>query len=262
MKILLVGDTHANIHWWEQVVVPAAAYLDVDAVVQLGDFGFWPGSQDFVDAAAATAVPVFFLDGNHEHHEHLTRTVTAARAAGGDGSVGGPYDPVPLGGNLHYLPRGGRLRFDGVTVAAFGGAHSIDRAWRTPGVDWFPAEAVTGDDLARLAAGGAADVLLCHDAPASAAVPLLADRELSDVWRRERPACDAHRSRLDDALDLVRPSLVVHGHYHVRWEGTIERWWGTCRVVGLAEDGSDPGHNLAVLDCQDGGARLVTLHPA
>ena len=39
---------------------------------------------------------------------------------------------------------------DGRTVLFMGGALSVDKAWRTPGYDWFPEESITTGDLDRL----------------------------------------------------------------------------------------------------------------
>ncbi len=256
MKILLVGDTHANTPWFHDVVLPAAARLDVDRLLIVGDFGYWPGRADeFLEAAASSPVPVLFIDGNHEDHPALTHDVTVARHELGLTSL----DPVPLAGSLTYLPRGSRLVVEGRTLAFLGGARSIDRAWRTPGVDWFLEEAVHQTDLARLAAGGACDVLITHDAPSRTQLPLLADHEIPEVWRRERPACDEHRRRIDEACAATRPAWLVHGHYHLRWTGEAVYEWGRIEVVALAEDGTSPYENLALLDIGAGRCEVLPV---
>jgi hypothetical protein len=253
MRLLLVGDVHGNQAWFDQVVLPAASMLDTDAIIQLGDFGYWPGRADaFLDAVKSSDIPVYFIDGNHEDHYALAYDVAMARAETGVKDT----DAVPLGGSLWYLPRGSRLEFDGVAVAALGGARSIDRALRTPSVDWFMEEAVNDDDLARLAAGGTCEVLVCHDAPSKATLPLLGDHEIPEVWRRERPACEEHRRRIDEACDAVRPNWLVHGHYHCRARSTAEFAWGPVKVVSLAEDGTSPGANLAVLQIVKGDCEV------
>ena len=243
MRILLVGDVHGNTPWWANFVTPAAHMLDADLVFQLGDFGYWPRGEDFLEAIAATGTPVAFLDGNHEHHPFLQETVQGRR------------EPVQVSENLCYVPRGCHLIWSGVEVAVLGGAHSIDRALRTPGRDWFLEEAVTNDDLEHLAGNGTAQVLLSHDAPMCADVPLSAREELSGAWYQELPACDEHRMRLNEALDIVQPRIMVHGHYHVRYEADVTRPWGTTHVKGLSQDGTGVG-NLAMLECDRGLASL------
>jgi hypothetical protein len=65
---------------------------------------------------------------------------------------------------------------------------------------------------------------------------------------------------LNEAVDAVRPDLVVHGHYHRRWTLAVEREWGRYRVVGLSEDGSDIAGNLALLECDSGSFALHSLY--
>jgi len=244
MRILLVGDTHGNTRWWANFVTPAASALEVDLVFQLGDFGYWPRGEDFLRAVTATDVPVVFLDGNHEHHPALQQVVQGRRT------------PVQIADNVSYAPRGCHLTWDGVEVAVLGGAHSIDRALRTPGRDWFVEEGVNNDDLAHVAKTGAAQVLLSHDAPSCAPVPLSPRAELPPAWYRELEACDEHRQRMQEALDVVQPRVVVHGHYHVSYAADVVRPWGSVHFAGLSQDGTGVG-NLAVLECIAG---RVSLH--
>ena len=251
MRVLLVGDTHANAMWLENVVLKAAESLNVDAICQLGDFGYWPSSPVFLETAQQSPVPFFFLDGNHEHFPTLYGDADEARRRDGLAET----EPVCLGGSLWYLPRGARLEWGGVQLAVLGGANSIDRSIRKAGVDWFAEEAVTLADVERLRTGGLCQVLLCHDAPSGASLPLSVPSELS--WRQELATCEAGRELLNESVDAVRPELVVHGHYHRRWSIAVEREWGRYTVVGLSEDGSDIAGNMALLEC-DGGA--FTLH--
>lgn len=256
MRILLVGDTHGNRRWWEHGVLPCAQRYEVDLVCQVGDFGYWPdrsGRWDaFLATVAASPVPVFFLDGNHEDHRALGEAVADARA----GSSPDRSSPVHLGGSLSYLPRGSRLTWDGVRIAVLGGAHSIDRRLRTPGVDWFKEESVALEDLDLLAAGGPADVLLTHDVPASAPVAGLPLEQMPQVWRTELADALAHRMLVERGLDAVEAPLLVHGHFHVSWCHRLERPWGVCEVHGLDRDGTGAAA-FALLECDAGTARIT-----
>ena len=230
----LVGDTHANARWTASVVRALGAE-GIDVVVQLGDFGWWPGNgfaEGVSRAAAAAGVVVCFLDGNHENHEDL-------RLHAGTSSLGGgPVDPVEVYPSLWYLPRGCGWVWRGVRFRALGGAYSVDHASRTPGFDLFPPEEVpSAADAERAISGGDADVLLCHDAPGLGY--RLGGQPVSEADDR---ASQQVRSMLAQVVEETRPKLVVHGHHHFRYG--VER--GGVEVVGLGCDGTDDA--VAVLD--------------
>ena len=59
------------------------------------------------------------------------------------------------------------LDLDGRRIAFLGGGDSvIDRAVRRSGVDWWPEEQVTMEDVARFEGVGRVDLLVCHTPPA------------------------------------------------------------------------------------------------
>lgn len=247
-RVLLVGDSHANVAWWRDVVAPAAERLGVDAIVQLGDFGWWPNEGVFRRLVRESAKPTWFLDGNHEHHPDLAEALGHARRRH---NIEDLLVPVPLKGNLGHLPRGSRFSVGDVTVACVGGAHSIDRALRKIGVSYFDGEVLSDDDVVRAGAGGHADVLLCHDAPAGWEIPGLLPRpDLPPAWRGELPRCEAHRDLLRRVYEALTPRLVVHGHYHSAYRHPVDEAWGTVEVHGLARD--TMSGSLTVLSAPDG----------
>jgi predicted phosphodiesterase len=258
MRVLVVGDTHGNRRWWEFGVLPCAERHEVDLICQVGDFGYWPnrlGRGDaFLEAVSASPVPVLFVDGNHEDHVALAAAVAEVRAR----TPLNPTSPVPLGGSLVYLPRGARLLWDGVRVAALGGAHSIDRRLRRPGVDWFKEESLTLEDLALLASGGPADLLLTHDVPAAAPVEGIPVDDMPTAWLSELADSYAHRLLVQDGLDAVRPWTLIHGHFHTSWYHRLERPWGACDVHGLDRDGAGEGA-FALVECVDGALTCTRL---
>lgn len=253
--VLLVGDTHGNSAWWRNVVVPAALAHGADQIVVLGDFGYWPATgKNFVDLVSRSPVEVAFLDGNHENHPLLRAHAQAAASQAGtpDGA------PIRLKGSLSYLPRGARTNWAGTSVAVLGGARSPDRQLRTPGYSWFPEEAVTAHELEAVISRGHADILLTHDAPLCAPVPVRTGDDIPFAWRSEMPNLHAHRKLIEEALDGVKPHMLIHGHFHVHWKATLERDWGICMITGLAHD-SAPTGNMAVLTCRGTETLLRTL---
>jgi hypothetical protein len=254
-QVLLVGDVHANQAWWDNVVVPTAEERGVDAIVQLGDFGWWPNAGSFRRGVRAGSVPTWFLDGNHEHFPDLAEVVGHARRRQGITDL---TTPVQLKGNLGYLPRGSRFVVGGAAVVCVGGARSIDRAFRTLGKSFFHQECLDDGDVERATAAGRAEVLLSHDAPAGWPIPGLLDgADLPVAWRGERPKCEEHRALLRQVFVAVEPRRVVHGHYHSAYLLEVAEPWGTVSVDGLDCDGGR--HSLAVLHCVDGVAVVERL---
>ncbi len=245
-RLLLAGDTHAHKSWLTGRVLPAAA--EVDAVLVVGNFGYWPEAKDFLAKAADSrrryGVDTLFLRGNHEHHPALER---AQRQAGGTA-----FEPVCLEGSLWYLPNASRIEVAGLEVAILGGGTSVDRRARHPGVDWFPEEEITPAELEVTAARGYAPVMLTHDAPAGYAIPGLPAPD--PLWWPMLAQASDHRRRLRRAVDTVTPELVVHGHFHHGYEVELDVEWGSCRVAGLGSN--NQSHWGRILTAADGHPEL------
>ena len=82
-------------------------------------------------------------------------------------------------------------------------------------------------------------------------------RPLLNPERRAR--CDRSIAQVLRAVDATRPNLVVHGHYHRRWTGLLERPWGNVRIEGIASDMENylHGESWSILDLTD-----LSLRPA
>lgn len=236
-RIAFAGDWHANTAW-AVAAVEHATERGAEVIVHLGDFGY-----DFraefvggVDRALRKAgVPLLFVDGNHEDFPTLLR--------------------YPVHGNglrrltdhLWHLPRGLRWQWSGVRLMALGGAHSVDRLWRTAGVSWWREETITAGEAARATAGGPVDVLVCHDCPAGVDIPGLA--ESAHLWPPEELAlADEHRTLLRSVVDAVRPSEIWHGHYHRRYRAAADLGHGPVLVQGLDCDGTNIEDNVVLVD--------------
>jgi predicted phosphodiesterase len=251
MRVLLVGDTHGNAQWLERTVFAAAREHQADVIFQVGDFGWWPRDPKgaaFVVAACRAPVPLWWIDGNHEDHKALHEAIGEAV----DGLV-------ELGDNLFFVPRATRFDLDGVSVLACGGSHSIDRRLRTAGIDWFEDEHITDDDVLRCGAGGHADVLIAHDAPAGWTIPTLpSEAGLPELWQLELSECWAQRRQLARIMEAVTPRLVVHGHYHSGYRNQLDTGWGQIEIAGLSEDGT--AGNVALMECSAGAWVLGSVN--
>jgi hypothetical protein len=228
--VLAVGDTHADRNWLAGVVLPTAAAFEVEAIVIVGDFGWWGEARKFIDMAVRArrthGIDVLWLDGNHEDHPYLGRSITRY---GGDTSR--ERRAVNLDGGLYYLPRGAHFTLGGLDAVAFGGAASIDRADRVAGRSWFEEELIGDLDISF---ASKADIMFSHDAPSGWDIPRILDRSaMRREWLAEIAHCEEHRTVLRRAYDLIMPGTIVHGHYHSGYQLTTTESWGDVHVHGL-----------------------------
>ncbi|WP_406287797.1 metallophosphoesterase [Embleya sp. NBC_00896] len=256
MRILLAGDTHGNTGHVRRLL-DAAAAADVDAIFQLGDFGYWEHEASgirYLDAvnrsARSRGVDVYFLDGNHDKTSLLTECYGDSRDEQGF---------LIVRPRVRYAPRGHRWSWRGIRFLAFGGALSLDRdqrlaeerrryekalrkegfrlgAGRPPGEVpdfagslWFPEEQADDADVdAILTDRAPVDVLLTHDKPL---------RTAPAFNRKGDPRCLPNQERVQRLVDAYRPTLAAHGHLHFRYTEELAHPDGSStRVEGLAAD--------------------------
>ncbi|KXO98402.1 Calcineurin-like phosphoesterase superfamily domain (plasmid) [Tsukamurella tyrosinosolvens] len=235
--VAIAGDWHANVNWAKHAITTAAR-RGAEAIVQAGDFGMLPGPfvKQYLDELDETLsihqLHLLWVDGNHEDHASLEAWPVR------DGVH-------PIRERITHLPRGYRWSWSGKTWLALGGAVSVDRAHRSPGLDWWPDEAISDSDVARSISPGPADVMISHDSPAGGRV--------LDEWlgvngfrlsEQLQDDCDANRARLRKVVDAVQPRLLVHGHYHWRYRDRI----GVTAVEGLDCDGDKVLRNVILVD--------------
>ena len=170
-----------------------------------------------------------FIDGNHDDHPRLRKRVRRNTA-------------VTIAPNVIYQPRGSvHEDEDGTRLLFLGGAPSIDRASRTPGLSWWPEETITDEEASRArSAKKPIHVLVTHDAPAFP--PGFTPKGSPGYQREQKLSMD----RIDMLVKHHRPELNVHGHWHARYER--QHACGT-RVVGLDCNQNDPAYlnNSALL---------------
>jgi hypothetical protein len=253
-RIGLLGDTHGNAN----VVLAALRNFfaaDVMQIIQVGDFGFWPGKHGvafltYVNTLLAkNNQTLYVIPGNHEDYTQIRFFMERE-----DGW---------LEAKSHILvaPRGFRWEWDGVSFVALGGAPSVDRGWRvheqrrTGYPIWWAEEAITGEDMEKTMAGGRADVMVAHDAPLG--VPQIEKRIANNphgFWEADLEYALQGRVDMAAVVDVVRPKLFFHGHYHFKVDDKLEIFnedTGLDDVVavkGLASDGQVASSGILDLD--------------
>ena len=245
-RLLIFGDVHGHLHEVRRAL-DAAQEQGIYVVVQVGDFGVWQGraGDAFLESVALELQQrdmwLLFVDGNHENFDRLYSF---------------PIDPTdgtrPLRPRLAHLPRGLRWEWRGVRFTALGGAHSVDRQWRTADVDWWPEEWVLDSDLELVREGGQTDVLFMHDSPSGA--PNAVCDDPFNPGNKIFPKDDLdeaalHRRRLAYAVDAVEPLWIFHGHYHKRMSGTYTPAGASrpCNVIGLDEGGTQQDYDFMIV---------------
>jgi len=222
-----------------------AASEEVDVVLQVGDFGWWPRSgpyhRAFITELAQSPVPWVFCDGNHEDHTAL------------DQEAG---KPVELRSGVWHVPRGVQVSWSDRSFLFFGGAVSVDRHKRSEGWNWFREEIASAAQRERALAAGRVDVVVAHDVP---------DGDVGldlrpGVWPDElTEESAAHRRFCSELVDSANPALWLAGHYHQRTTGTL----GDTTVEVYAGSGQRPWEALtaSVLDIPTLGVRALEPGP-
>jgi hypothetical protein len=210
--IYLRGDTHNE----DLVHLGAIDFTNKnltkeDFVIVLGDFGLlWSNSEDNLEKSNIRMLnerkfSTLWLDGNHENFLRINHLPTKDFAGG---KVGVISDSI-----LH-LKRGEVYELQGKKFFVFGGGYSIDKAWRTPYVSWWPeelpnyAEYKNGlDNLEKH--NWKVDYILTHDAPTSIYAEL--DRKYNIVKTAGHKLPDY----LEEIKNKVEFKHWYFGHFHL-----------------------------------------------
>ncbi|MGM7696811.1 metallophosphoesterase [Microbacterium sp. A84] len=233
----ILGDVHGSpIFLRKAIWAIRKADPSVTTILQLGDF--WVG-RDIIDAAddacAGTSIKILVTLGNHEPYGGLD--VLMSRV---------PGKPISFGPHITILPRPFRFTIAGRSVLSVGGASSPDKGWRTPGIEWWPDELITDEQVAEALAGGPADILLTHESAYTDVVPAV--RQILRMNPGGFPASAraesaASRRQVDLVRDVVRPRLALHGHFHTYDTLVLE---DKRFVVSVASDGQP--YSVMLLD--------------
>lgn len=202
-----------------------------DIVLIAGDFGCvffneqtdrekkqldWLESQPFVTA---------FVDGNHENHPKLA-TFPVKKWSGGK-----VHEIRP---NVLHLMRGEVFDIQGIRFFCFGGAVSIDKAYRREGISWWPEEVLNYkeglnaiDNLTKV--DFKVDIVLTHTAPAIFIHPVA--RKLGIDNMKFDDTVMQFLSDIEKKLDY---KWWYFGHFHENWRSPVGDKW--CRGIMDAVD--------------------------
>lgn len=207
-RIGIAGDWHGY-KIWAAKTIKSFAQKGIHRILQLGDFGFWPGNtgKEFlhtVDNVAKTMdTTIYVTPGNHEYYPYI-KTLQPHPV-----KTGWVYDPTYP--HILVAPRGLKWEWFGKTFLSFGGANSIDFNSRIEGQSWWPEERITYAET-DLVPQEHVDVMVAHDCPIG--VDLFSGRQ-QQFWTPEQLnyALES-RVMIKEVTDKTTPTLFFHGHYH------------------------------------------------
>lgn len=221
MRIFILGDTHCHTTFMKDMGEKAVE-LECDVIMQVGDFGHWPAGTDpdirfavssstdkeFKKVCAKIPIPVYFIAGNHEDWDSLERYTENREGA------------INISENVTYMPTGHSWEWDGVKFLAVGGAYSIDKDLRVEGIDWFPQEMITDEEVELCSAVGKVDVIFSHDTPARTDMVL----EFAKTGKIFQNIGDSNfnREQLERVVQATQPSRLYHGHWHLDWVQNVD----------------------------------------
>ena len=208
MAVFVTGDCHQDM----RKIYAFADKMELgsdDYIIVLGDMGiFW--RHDKADAnviikdfEARYNFNLYFIDGNHENFKILNSLEEDENHMG--------Y----ISEHIRHLKRSRRYNIDGKDILALGGADSIDKFRRTPGLSWWEEEAITDDDVDRVDPGEYTYVLT-HCCPISifkTYKPYLCT--LGNIVDDTNPDFHISDNKLEQVYNFIDFKHWYFGHYHV-----------------------------------------------
>jgi len=242
----IAGDWHGNTGW-AGIALDAFAELDIKHILQLGDFGIWPNTNDdkylfrVNQNLVKNGQTLWVTLGNHEDYNRIDKMADHPQH---EGWIWDPKFP-----SIIIAKRGTRWEWEGVSFVSLGGGNSIDVAGRTLDYTWWKQEQITLEDVFNTISGGYADVMLTHDSPTGVKM-FGSHRETSWLWPPTAYAyANAGRDMMKQAVDGVKPGLLLHGHYHIFADNNTVLHDGVSTYelhsIGMGSDGD--ATNLGVL---------------
>lgn len=223
MKLLIFGDVHCE---WDDLNATIAKavrrHRDATALIQVGDLGYsWPGIKPFKLSKAyysdcpdlyekAIKLPFYWLEGNHECFSQLEKDQGASQPG------------------MIYQPRGSVIDFGEPVGRAmfFGGASSIDKDRRTPGVSWWPEESITYGQVRKTieTVDSPVDVMFTHEHPLTF--------PYSDSRYDNKLFGISDKQALDAIREHFKPKWHFFGHHHDFGSGeTLGTKWFCCPII-------------------------------
>lgn len=225
--IYITGDTHGLIdfpklkHYFKHRYVSRH-----DVLIILGDAGMvWSEEDCCIQDYEYLGPTVLFIDGNHENFDLLEQFPIVERF---DAKV--HY----LDRDVFHVLRGEILRINGLSFLCLGGATSIDKEYRIPGISWWEEEHIRDKDVTRAIEnvknqGGGVDYVLTHCAPS---------RIVKSMFGFSSDSDSEQLSLLQESIGF---SHWFFGHYHFdRSRGKFRCFYNDVLEIPALQKGKRP----------------------
>ena len=196
MSIIYAGDLHGDLSAIEKID-QLANKSNAKAIVQVGDFGCrWLPNVDEYFTTRTSQVPWYTCGGNHDNYDNWEASPKVAP------------NLTELLPNVYWAARGTCHNIDGIKHLFLGGAVSTDKHRRTAGVDWWPQEEPTNQELQMFCDAldnEMPDVVVTHDGPQDIVTNVLGLDWGSNLARDLQNI---------NNISSHRPTFWAFGHYH------------------------------------------------
>lgn len=204
----LLGDVHEDPR---NMVEALKLERDQGPIIQVGDLGSDYGRIPW------TRNTFHFIDGNHDHFEKFNPDADYVQHVTKE---------------IMYIPRG----FVRNGILYIGGAESIDKHSRIRGLDWFPQEQITYDQVYRILDNPeikTVKTVISHCAPSPIAKRIIEGMELrfGQVSRQEFFGSTSE-NMLETLRQEIKPERWFFGHYHLSWQGELDGCKFRCLAPG------------------------------
>ena len=218
--MIILGDTHGD---WSNLNDFINKKQPTNVII-CGDFGYWPNfAKHDLKKIKNHNTNIYWCPGNHESWDALNKI----------GRIG--KDPIEIHPRIFYCPIGSTKTLEGKKYIFLGGADSIDKDFRTLGVDYFDTETLTNGDITKIEEMynniyPEVDTVISHTCPTFISEEIKYRKNNSfDISRclakSEDPTCHA----LDYLFDKLKPKQWYFGHWHFY----IQLLAKECNFIGL-----------------------------
>lgn len=214
--LAFLGDIHGTVYSLSHALNKLKIqHPEVTALIQVGDFG-WYKSRVEGFKKVEPHIPVYWIDGNHEHFPLLH----------------GLTEVTEVAPNIFYVPRGTVLELDGRRIAFCGGAASVDKEYRIRGgLSWFADELITAEDVAKFDGVENIDIFVTHTPPQCTVDAHFDPQDLVKYFGLTLEWSDPSAQYVEDLWNRWDKPTLLCGHMH----RSVVDQMGKVRILNIDE---------------------------